>query len=65
MSLGRHFTFPAPVWEWEEASWFFVTVPEEISDEIADLTAGLSGGFGSVRVEVTIGTSTWKTSLFP
>ncbi len=65
MSAGRHFTFTAPLWEWQEANWFFVTVPEQISDEIADLTAGLSAGFGSVRVEVTIGTSTWKTSLFP
>lgn len=46
-------------------SWHFVTVPEETSDEIADLAEGRSGGFGSVRVEVVCGDTTWRTSLFP
>lgn len=46
-------------------NWHFVTLPQALSDEIADLTVGRAGGFGSVRVEVTIGTSVWQTSLFP
>lgn len=60
-----HCTFAAPLWRWDETAWHFVTLPEDVSDEIADLTAGQSHGFGSVRVEVTIGTTTWRTSLFP
>ena len=58
-------TFTAPLWRWDETAWHFITLPEDLSDEIADLTAGHTHGFGSVRVEVTIGTSTWRTSLFP
>ena len=57
--------FAAPLWRWREGSWHFLTVPEEVSDEIADLAEGRSGGFGSVKVEVTCGSTTWQTSLFP
>ena len=61
--------FRAPLWRWkarEEASssWFFVTLPKEASDEIEDRFGGLRG-FGSVRVEVTVGSTTWRTSVFP
>lgn len=60
------FRFTAPLWQHEgEGSWYFVTVPEEISDEITDLSAGRRKGFGSVRVAVTIGDSNWHTSVFP
>ena len=56
----------APLWLWSSNdSWHFLTVPEETSDEIADLAEGRTGGFGSVRVEVTCGATTWLTSLFP
>ncbi len=59
--------FEAELWLWsakEGDSWVFVTVPEELSDEIRDL-GGEPRGFGSVRVEVTIGATTWRTSVFP
>jgi len=42
-----------------------VTVPHEVSAEIADITAGTRRGFGSVRVVVTVGTASWQTSVFP
>lgn len=35
------------------------------SEEIRDLAGGLRRGFGSLRVRVTIGSSTWTTSIFP
>lgn len=64
---GRHsWEVTAPLWLWgSNESWHFLTVPEETSDEIADLAEGRAGGFGSVRVEVTCGGTTWLTSLFP
>lgn len=66
MSGPGTFTFSAPLWQHEgEGSWYFVTVPEDISDDIAELSAGRVKGFGSVRVTATVGASTWQTSVFP
>ena len=60
--------FDAVVWQWRgdgSATWRFVTLPFALTDEIDDLTTGRQGGFGSVKVEVTIGRTTWTTSVFP
>ena len=55
------------IWKGSDAAgrWFFITVPEEQSDEIRAQAFGTPRGFGSVRVEVTIGDVTWRTSVFP
>ncbi len=59
------YSFVAELWLADgEAPWVFITVPPEVSDEIAE-SAPRGPGFGSVRVEVTIGGTTWRTSLFP
>lgn len=64
--MTHTFGFAEPLWEYEgPASWFFVSLPTDIADEIADLTDGRTGGFGSVRVHVRVGGSGWSTSLFP
>ena len=62
---GRVWTFTAPVWRWREGSWRFVTLPEDVSDEVDEVVGDATGGFGSVRVEVSVGGSVWRTSLFP
>ena len=61
------FRFDAELWLWTgDAAWHFVTVPADVSDEIEGRTAvGERRGFGSVRVRVTIGATTWSTSVFP
>jgi hypothetical protein len=60
------FTFSVPLWLYPAgAGWHFVTVPEEVSSDITDLSAGLRHGFGSVRVAVTVGGTSWRTSVFP
>jgi len=60
------FEFTAPLWRYPGAGgWHFVSLPPGIADEIADMTAGNRAGFGSVRVAVTVGTTSWRTSLFP
>jgi len=48
-----------------QAAWHFVTLPHDVADEIDELTAQTRRGFGSVRVCVTIGATTWNTSIFP
>jgi hypothetical protein len=58
----------AKLWRWSggKASWFFITLPAAVSREIRLVDAGPSRrGFGSLRVEATIGDSTWETSIFP
>ena len=63
--LQPEWSFSAAVWRWREGSWRFVTVPEDVSDEVDEAVGDLTGGFGSVRVEVTVGETVWRTSLFP
>ena len=61
------FEFKAELWPWTAengVSWYFVSVPEDESDEIEEIAPGL-GGFGSVKVQVTVGETQWSTSLFP
>lgn len=60
-------TFTAVLWEHDgDGAWHFVTLPEAVADEVEAVTAGdQRRGFGSVRVEVTVGATTWRTSLFP
>ena len=58
-------TFEAELWVSESsASWVFLSLPPEVGDDVR-LLSGPPAGFGSVRVEVTLGTSTWRTSVFP
>ena len=60
------FEFAAPLWQYPgEGGWHFVSLPAEISSDITDMTAGSRRGFGSVRVDVTVGATSWRTSLFP
>lgn len=48
----------------EKASWHMIYLPIGISRELRRLFAGLEGGFGSLPVQVTIGETSWKTSIF-
>lgn len=61
----QQWSFSAPVWQWRDGAWRFVTLPEAVSDEIDEVVGDTAGGFGAVRVEVTVGGSIWRTSLFP
>ena len=60
------FEFAAPVWRYPGADgWHFVSLPPEISTDITDISTGIRRGFGSVRVAVTVGSTSWRTSIFP
>lgn len=60
------YSFDGELWEWDgKAAWHFVSLPDEVSDEIEAKHGATAGGFGSVRVAVTIGDTSWSTSIFP
>jgi hypothetical protein len=60
------FEFTARLWLYPGADgWHFVSLPPEVSADVTDLTAGIRRGFGSVRVAVTVGATSWRTSVFP
>jgi hypothetical protein len=65
-SASNTFEFAADLWRHAgQAAWFFVTLPHGVADDIDEITADSRRGFGSVRVEVTVGVTTWSTSVFP
>lgn len=64
-------TFTATLWRWEArkessdtGSWCFVTLPEEVAEEVR-AGAGEPRGFGSVPVHARAGGREWDTSVFP
>ncbi len=63
---GTTYTFTSELWEWTgKAAWHFFSLPEDVTDEIDERHSSEAAGFGSVKVEVTIGSTTWQTSIFP
>jgi len=42
-----------------------VSLPADASEEIREMADGPRRGFGSLRVRVSVGGSTWTTSIFP
>lgn len=49
----------------ETANWHFVPITKKIGQEIRETYGKSQRGFGAVKVEVTIGETTWLTSMFP
>ena len=49
-----------------KGAWYFSTLPKKQSKEIKERYSGpFRRGWGSVPVAVTIGSTTWNTSIFP
>ena len=67
--LDLSFTFTGKCWLWQgKGAWYFITLPEEKSEEIKFFDENMHEkrrGWGAVRVLVTIGNTTWETSIFP
>jgi hypothetical protein len=58
--------FDGPIWVWKgPAPWYFVTIPAEQSRELKAISGFVTYGWGVIPVQVRIGKTTWKTSLFP
>ncbi len=62
----NHYKVNANVWLYPGmAGWHFVTIPKDVSDEMKQLFGDRKRGWGSLPVEITLGSSVWKTSIFP
>jgi hypothetical protein len=62
------YEFDAQMWLWDARktdSWTFVSLPTDLADDILETAGPSARGFGSVRVEVGIGSTVWRTSIFP
>src|SRR5690554_2427218 len=61
------YEFDAALWRCEARTetWTFVSLPTDVADEVLDRAEPFARGFGSLRVEVTIGATVWRTSIFP
>jgi hypothetical protein len=58
--------FSGTIWFWRgPAPWYFVTIPAEQCCDLKAISRFVTYGWGVISVTVHIGTSTWKTSLFP
>lgn len=64
--MSNEFNFTAKVWLYPgEAAWHFITLPKDLADQIHDEFGERKRGWGSLRVKVAIGETTWETSIFP
>ncbi len=48
----------------DKATWYFLTLTKKASSQVKELRSKHKG-WGQVAVEVTLGSSVWKTSVFP
>ena len=59
-------SFEGEVFRWTaNQAFYLVSLPAELSEEVKEISEGLTNGFGSLKVEATIGTTVWRTSIFP
>ena len=58
--------FSGEIWYWRGPSpFYFVTIPEDQSLDINAISKYVTYGWGVIPVNVRIGQTEWKTSLFP
>ena len=58
--------FRGTIWYWRgPAPWYFVTVPEKQCLDLSAMAGAVTYGWGMIPATVRIGSTVWKTSLFP
>ena len=61
-----HLEVTGEVWFWRgPAPWHFVTVPDDESATLEEISPAVTYGWGMVPVTVRVGGSKWATSLWP
>lgn len=62
----EEFETNARLWEYTgDGSWHFVSINKKLSSYIRNNYSFYKRGFGSLPVEVQMGDTIWKTSIFP
>lgn len=56
---SRVWIYPGP------SSWHFITLPKKEAKDIKKFQSPVRRGFGAIKVEVTVGKTSWLTSIFP
>jgi hypothetical protein len=61
------YKYKAKVWLYPGmAGWHFITVDKKVSDKVKKAQSALPRrGWGAVKVKVTLGKTSWLTSIFP
>lgn len=58
--------FSGEVWEWRgPAPFHFVTVPPDLAADLRAASGIVTYGWGMVPAQVSLGATTWTTSLWP
>lgn len=58
--------FNGKIWFWKgPAPWYFVTVPAKQCRDLKAISGFVTYGWGMIPAKVRIGTTEWKTSLWP
>jgi hypothetical protein len=58
--------FTAEIWEWRGPSpYYFVTVPRELCEIVHAVSGIVTYGWGMIPVRATIGTTTFRTAMWP
>jgi len=58
--------FRGEIWYWKgPAPWYFVTVPDEECLDLEEASALVTYGWGMIPVRAKIGSTRWRTSLWP
>lgn len=64
--IGLRLAFAGPVVEWRgPAPYHFVTVPPQECEELAEVAAEVTYGWGMIPARITLGGSEWETALWP
>ena len=63
--IETSFAFRAKLWKYEgPAGWCFVTIPKSTTKRIRSIHQDSEEGWGRLKATVTIGGSSWKTSIW-
>ena len=64
--MTQEFHFKAKVFVFPgKAAWYFTTLPVKVAEEINYFFSHAKRGWGSLKVSVRVGETTWMTSIFP